>query len=259
MATKKEAPKQPINSKNGQIKSNHRSNRVKWLAINAWGIVKAVIFSFVAMIGYSVMVLIARFAIHDGWRVGKQFHHPFLVSSIYGLVVASVVWFLVWYITRRYDHPKAKLNQTKDNIKSLKFWIETSFWYLLMIGLRTGAYILFPLKNGTTNNQDKLMALYQANSWQKVYLLVYTVLIAVIVEEFIYRWAIFKLVPSTTMATITSVALFTAIHTPKTLGGVVTYGIMAVILCVIYQKWGLSGSVAEHGLSNLIAAMAMLK
>lgn len=149
---------------------------------------------------------------------------------------------------------------------------ENKKWYMIIIpvfaiafaGLAFGIDKLFSLWIPGSENQTTIEELLKTDA--RIPMIISTVLFAPIVEEMIYRKAIFSISKDTSipLAYTMSIVLFALPHMLSTSSSVgmwflqlVPYLLCGGLLCVVYHlsKYNVYASIAAHMLNNIIAVI----
>ncbi len=108
--------------------------------------------------------------------------------------------------------------------------------------------------------QEIVSEFMQSELFYKTVLFMLAVVLAPVVEEYVFRYFIYDrlLLPRmpALSAAVISAALFTLLH--YNIGGVPTFFGLGLFCAYIYERYGYYGAVAAHGISNLVTALLLI-
>jgi membrane protease YdiL (CAAX protease family) len=186
-----------------------------------------------------------------------------LIGSCYGTAVGYFISLLAIVLWMR-----------NDFITDFEMLREKKKFYLIYIPIAAVSFailailldMLFSNFAGDSSNQSSIEAMLHSKG--AVPMIMSTVLFAPIVEEMIYRKAIFSLAKDTSLplAYTMSIVLFALPHMLSTASSVgmwflqlIPYLLCGALLCVVYHlsKYNVYASIAAHMLNNLIAVISV--
>ena len=151
---------------------------------------------------------------------------------------------------------------------------ENKKWYSIIIpvfaigfaAIAFGIDMLFGLWTPGSENQTTIESLLRSDAM--IPMIISTIIFAPIVEEMIYRKAIFSLAKDTSLplAYTMSIVLFALPHMLSTASSVgmwflqlIPYLLCGALLCVVYHlsKYNVYASIAAHMLNNLVAVISV--
>lgn len=173
--------------------------------------------------------------------------HNIDLSCITGILIICLVYYVV---LKTMNHFKYQRAITK--LKSKKVWVEIVFW-LLFVKVSQVAIVLCSKSLLHTTNQDTLNKIFTQNTLGAYFVILLSVLLAPLCEEFIFRWLAFKIVKPGWLAFLSGFLGFVLLHSPNNLGAWIIYGIMSLALTANYYRNGYKASYLLHFLINLTA------
>lgn len=137
-----------------------------------------------------------------------------------------------------------------------------SLLFKAAVGILNEAYglLLKHALNIVPEPQEIVNDFMQGETYLKFVLLVLAVVMAPVVEEYVFRYFIYdKLLlprmPALAAAVISS-ALFTLLH--NNIGGIPTFFGLGLFCVYVYERYGFYGALLAHGMSNLITAVLLI-
>lgn len=224
----------------------HSFSRPIQIGIQAWlYVVLALIMMYVV---YAWFQLIASTVMHDSWRLTGSIYAPLLAGlGIIALLYVYLVPIMLWY-----KYPRAQ-----SNLKNKRFWLETIGWliavkaFLLLLANITSNHV-------NTSNQNAIDHIFYSGSVNRLYIILTAILMAPIIEEFIFRWLPFRMIKAPWLAFILGALGFTMAHSPSTFVAFLVYLSMAVALEISFYRNGFWASFLLHFGINFTAALTML-
>ncbi|KXT75846.1 CPBP family intramembrane glutamic endopeptidase [Streptococcus sp. DD12] len=177
-----------------------------------------------------------------------------MLAQVIGLItMAGLVTLIVWLA---YRHQVL----AKDNISFKRFVLTLVLGFVAITLCSLVGQVVMRLTASTQMiNQDAIRSSLRA---LPVFTLVYTALVAPVIEEIIFRGFIFKkwFPHHDYWALAVSTILFALLHRAFTPGSFITYGGMSLIFGLVYLKNGknLKYSIGLHLFNNFWALLAML-
>lgn len=232
------------------------------LALIGYGlifIVGAVFIYFIASAIMNIFISFTGFVFPDGYEQSDMF-----------LALNNFLLYVVLTIFVLYIYNKIFANQIKEtfsNGEKITHFIALVFvaFIISMVVNYVSSLILEYLNVGESNNQAALRPLVV----NYAYLMIpATVIGAPIVEEFIFRKAIFDVIPNQIIAFIVSSFSFGLIHVLSSLlvgdfgdlYNIIVYGAMGAVFSGLYvvSKKNIVYPIALHAAQNLLACLAII-
>lgn len=169
---------------------------------------------------------------------------------------AVIFLYVFFYRNSEENEPLRDIDVWHINIGSIIAIIVLSLGARILIGIVNYAYVvvLDQIMHYDIKAQDIVAYYTQAEWWIRDFLVVEIILIAPIVEEFVFRFFLYDRFLSERMpryiAALLSAGLFTLVH--FNVAGIPTFFGLGLLCVLMYEKRGYWGAVIAHGVCNAI-------
>lgn len=176
------------------------------------------------------------------------------MTQTLGALVAIIYLYVVFYRKTKQEETLREINIWHIDVSDAILISIISIFARILILVINLAYVvvLDKLFNYDIQPQDVVLYYSGAELWLKGILAVEIVLIAPMVEEFVFRFFLYdKLLVNKMpryMAAIISAALFALVH--FNVAGIPTFFGLGLFCAYMYEKKGYWGAVIAHGVSN---------
>lgn len=176
-----------------------------------------------------------------------------ILTTLVGFVIITLIYVGIVPFMNQHQYPRAK-----SDICKWSFWLETAGWLVFVKVFQALLASATPTHVNTTN-QETINRIFYSGHVNEIFIILLGVLMAPLIEEFIYRWLAFRIITIPWLAYILGALGFTLLHCPQSFIAFLIYLSMAIALETSFYRKGFWGSYALHFLINLTAVIVMLK
>lgn len=208
-------------------------------------------FTLLALIGvfiYGYLQQLVVVAMHSAWVDTNNI----ILTTLVGLTIIALIYICIVPFILKYQYPRAK-----SNLNEWPLWLETLDWLLFIKGFQLVLAIIVPT-HVNTSNQDSINRIFYSGHVNEIFIILMSVLMAPLIEEFIFRWLAFRLIRIPWLAYTFGTIGFTILHGPQSFIAFLIYLSMAIALETNFYRNGFWGSYALHFMINLTAVITML-
>lgn len=207
-----------------------------------------------------------------------------LLTVVIMTILAGVIFEITKYIRDKFSISKSYEHDIIQPLKSKEFYLSCleTYFVMFLVNLFVSV-ILNSSKAFTTSNQNALNNTFSSGIHGFIWIIMESILIAPIMEEFLFRWSFFepikRLITSfiskksslkgqskrrylglgKTIAWIYSSIAFSLLHVPTNMMSFGIYFWMGLCIGYIYQKWdSIYASMAFHSFMNLLVLCFMI-
>lgn len=207
-----------------------------------------------------------------------------LLTVIIMTILAGVIFEITKYIRDKFSISKSYEHDIIQPLKSKGFYLSClgTYFVMFLVNLFVSV-ILNSSKTFTTSNQSALNNTFSSGIHGFIWIIMESILIAPIMEEFLFRWSFFEpikrlitsfiakksnlkgqskrryLILGKIIAWIYSSIAFSLLHVPTNMMSFGIYFWMGLCIGYIYQKWdSIYASMAFHSFMNLLVLCFMI-
>lgn len=207
-----------------------------------------------------------------------------LLIVIMMTILAGVVFEITKYIRDKFSISKSYEHDIIQPLKSKRFYLSClgTYFVMFLVNLFVSV-ILNSSKTVTTSNQSALNDTFSSGIHGFVWIIMESILIAPIIEEFLFRWSFFEPIKKLInnfiakhsnlnecskrrylglgkiIAWVYSSIAFSLLHVPTNMMSFGIYFWMGLCIGYIYQKWdSIYASMAFHSFMNLLVLCFMI-
>lgn len=177
------------------------------------------------------------------------------LSSISNLILYISLFLILTYMLRKYL--KSQFIKTRNDFKNVVITVLLGIAFIFFVALASSYIMDLIGVTETSANQAGLNELLNGSMFDKIALVIFTVLLAPIVEELVFRKAIYSLFEkaSPILAIIISGLSFGLLHV---LSGdyiqIIFYGALGLVLALVYfySKKNILAAISVHFIYNLV-------
>jgi uncharacterized protein len=177
-------------------------------------------------------------------------------QNIFPFIIVLIIIFII-YRNRSNDEEIYYLRPLKGKIISI---LGLAVSFRIIITILNAIVISFLNGFGVNFEQQEISKIFLASPWSKIILLsIMTVIIAPILEEYIFRHTLYRQLSKRmgkTLACIITSALFALLHF-NALGTISFFGV-GIFNCYLYDKYGYRASVLNHFVFNLVSLIMLI-
>jgi membrane protease YdiL (CAAX protease family) len=169
-------------------------------------------------------------------------------------LAAIIYLYFAYYKNFESENDIRNINLWKISIVDMLSVAFKSFWARIALLLTNLLYVIMldKLLGYAMKQQDIVTYYMQSESWLRAILAVEIIIIAPIVEEFVFRYFLYDKILVNKMprymAALISAGLFTVLH--FNVSGIPTFLGLGLFCTLMYEKKGYWGAVIAHGVSN---------
>lgn len=135
-----------------------------------------------------------------------------------------------------------------------------AFVFKFIITLVNLFYVAVLMKLGVKIENQEILKMFISDGWFKVIILsIIAVIFAPVVEEFIFRNYLYRIIKKRTgqiLSAIITSTLFAILH--FNLAGIVSFFGLGIYNCYLYEKYGYRAAVMNHFIFNLISVIFII-
>lgn len=184
---------------------------------------------------------------------------PYIVAVTYtqNIVPFFAVLITLYFIKNQGD--EGELYYFRPIRGKISYLIGISIVFRIAVTIVNGIYVALLMKFGIKPQPQEVMKLFLEKPWPSViYLSLMTVIAAPILEEFIFRHIFYRNLAkiNKTFSAIFTSLLFMLLH--YNIAGAVSFFMVGVFNCYLYDKFGYKAAVFNHFLFNLVSVVGLL-
>lgn len=230
---------------------------------------RADVYGFWKSLGLMIYLILAQQFVFAGYYIGH-----FMQIEWLGFLIAAILSYLVIRLPLSYNSNYQAIYNNKPQVEKplLTAILNVLTAYLISICWNIGGSRLLGLKlgsQGTSQNQQSITS-FIGNNWSTLTILMMTIIVAPIIEEFCFRYLIIKPTKQehNRIRLITSILLFSFLHVGEQLIQVFSgqlslmtwlfyfgqYAVLGSVLAYTYNKHrSYSLNVMTHGIWNTLS------
>ncbi|MCX7904675.1 MAG: CPBP family glutamic-type intramembrane protease [Caloramator sp.] len=184
---------------------------------------------------------------------------PYIIAVTYiqNILPFFAVLITLYFIKNQGD--EGELYYFRPIRERIPYLIGISIVFRIIVTVVSGIYVALLMKFGFKPQPQEVMKLFLEKPWPAViYLSIMTVVAAPILEEFIFRhifYRNFAKINKIFSAIFTSL-LFMLLH--YNIAGAVSFFMVGLFNCYLYEKFGYKAAVFSHFLFNLVSVIGLL-